>query len=49
VKALEIEEKEAKEGRIKARNKARNKALRGKIGFAKLVWKELSMDIDIFE
>jgi hypothetical protein len=45
VKALEIEEKEAKEGRIKARNKA----LRGKMGFAKLVWKELSMDVDIFK
>jgi len=38
-KAHEIEEREAEEGQIKARNRA----LRGKIGFAKLVWKELRM------
>jgi hypothetical protein len=29
--------------------KARAKALRGKVTFAKLVWKEFRMDIDIFE
>ena len=29
--------------------KARNKALRSKVGFAKLVWKEFSMDIDVFK
>ena len=45
VKAREIEEKEVGEDRIKARNGV----LRGKVGFAKLVWKVLSMDIDIFE
>ena len=28
--------------------KARNRALRGKLGFAKLVWKEFQMGIDIF-
>ena len=29
--------------------KARNRALRGKVGFAKLVWKEFQMDINVFE
>jgi hypothetical protein len=45
VKAREIEGNEAEEDRIKARNRA----LRGKVGFSKLVWKVLSMDVDIFE
>jgi hypothetical protein len=45
VKAKEREAKDAADKVIKARNKA----LRGKVGFAKLVWKMLSMDIDIFE
>jgi hypothetical protein len=38
--AKETEERLAKEKRL---------ALKGKVGFAKLVWKELSMDINIFD
>ena len=29
--------------------RARKAALRGKIGFAKLVWRELAMDVDLFD
>ena len=43
-----IQEREVKEATEEA-IKARNKALRGKVGFAKLVWKEFQMDINIFE
>jgi hypothetical protein len=39
-------EKEAKEAAHEV-IKARNKTLRGKVGFANLLWKVLSMDIDI--
>jgi hypothetical protein len=45
VEETRVKAKEAADGVIKSRNKA----LRGKVGFAKLVWKELSMNIDIFE
>ena len=43
-----IKEREVKEAAEEA-IKARNKALRGKVGFAKLVWKEFQMDINVFE
>ena len=43
-----IQEREVKEATEEA-IKARNRALRGKVGFAKLVWKEFQMDINIFE
>jgi hypothetical protein len=45
---VKVKEKEANDAANKV-IKARNKALKGKVGFAKLVWKVLSMDIDIFE
>jgi hypothetical protein len=45
IKAKERETKEAANKVIKARNRA----LRGKVGFAKLVWKDFSIDITIFE
>ena len=32
-----------------AQAKARRLALRGKVGFAKMVWKEFSMGNDLFE
>ncbi|KIM92733.1 hypothetical protein OIDMADRAFT_173813 [Oidiodendron maius Zn] len=44
-KAQERETREAIEGA----EKARKRALYGKMGFAKLVWKELSMGTEIFE
>ena len=44
-KAHERETREAEE----AQAKARRAALRGKVGFAKLVWKELAMDREVFE
>jgi hypothetical protein len=44
-KAKEKETKEATDEVIKVRNRA----LRGKVGFAKLVWKDFSMDITVFE
>jgi DDE superfamily endonuclease/helix-turn-helix, Psq domain len=44
-KRQEIEAKEAEEQLAKKRRSA----LKGKVGFAKLVWKELSMDFNIFE
>lgn len=43
-----VEEQEATEQKA-AEEKARKQALRGVIGFAKKVWKELSMGPDIFE
>jgi hypothetical protein len=43
-----IREREVKEA-VEEAIKARNRALRGKVGFAKLVWKEFQMDINIFE
>jgi hypothetical protein len=45
---VKVKEREAK-GAADEVFKARNKALRSKVGFARLVWKELSMDIDISE
>jgi hypothetical protein len=44
-KAQEREVKDAEE----AQAKTRRAALRGKVGFAKLVWKEFSMSSDLFE
>ena len=41
------QEQASKEQRLQA-EKERAAALRGKVGFAKLVWKELKMDIDVF-
>jgi hypothetical protein len=43
-----VKEKEAKEATDEV-IKARKRALRGKVGFAKLVWKEFSMDVTVFE
>jgi hypothetical protein len=43
-----VKEREAKDAADKV-IKARNKALRGEVGFVKLIWKVLSIDIDIFE
>jgi hypothetical protein len=43
--AQEREAKEAEEQRLKERRRA----LRGKVGFAKLVWKELPVASDVFQ
>ena len=43
-----MQERETKEA-IEDAIKTRNRALRGKIGFAKLVWKEFQIDINIFK
>jgi DDE superfamily endonuclease len=43
-----IQKKEEEEAEKEA-IKARSRALRGKVGFAKLVWKELHMEINVFE
>ena len=44
-KAKEREVREA----VEEVEKARKKALYGKVGFAKLVWKEMCIGIEIFE
>ena len=44
---LMVEERERKDAQ-EAEEKARNAALRGKVGFAKLVWKE-SVAYDFFK
>ena len=41
------EERRAKEEHV-MHEKERSAALRGKVGFAKAVWKELRMDFDVF-
>ena len=45
IKARAKEVKEAEEQQLKARKQA----LKGKVGFAKLVWKELPVATDVFD
>jgi hypothetical protein len=47
--ALKLKADRAEKEDLEALQKARRAALRGKVTFAKLVWKEMPMGVDIFD